>query len=231
MRTMKRTRRHIAGTLCAVSLAGILCPSLSCCTTDAYDKGDGTYSLMEAEMANVHVDGNLRADYMVTDDGERLAVANPFSAAWMSTPDSTYRAVAYFVRDDGGSEVKGLNRVGVATPKKIEGMKSDPVRFESVWMGRTGEYLNICIYVLTGTADDEGAVQTLGCNDDTLTANADGSHTQRLTLYHDQGGVPEYYSQRTYVSIPLAGIHADSVSIAVNTYAGRVEKTLPTARE
>lgn len=56
--------------------------------------------------------------------------------------------------------------------------------------------------------------------------NADGTTTQHLTLYHDQGGVPEYYSQRTYVSIPLSDIHADFIILTINTYDGGKERKI-----
>jgi len=38
--------------------------------------------------------------------------------------------------------------------------------------------------------------------------------------------VPEYYSQRTYVSIPLTGVDADSLWLTVNTYDGLVIRKL-----
>lgn len=222
----------------------ILCVALSACivlscTSDAYEKGDGEYSTMEAEMAEIHVDGNQQADFFVTDNGEEFAVANPFKSSWMNTPDSTYRAVTYFSRNNAGgeaasaqgtvralAEVMGLNRVGVAVPKKIKDMKTDPVHFESLWLSPTGKYLNLSLYLLLGTTGDESAIQTLGCLDDTLVVNADGTTTQHLTLYHDQGGVPEYYSQRTYVSIPLSDIHADFIILTINTYDGGKERKI-----
>lgn len=200
---------------------------LCSCTADVYDKGEGEYSLMLAEMADVHVGGDLRADYFVTDDDERVPLATPLTVSWMKTPDSTYRAVTYFSRTAAGADLMGLNRVGVAEPRKRDSLKTDPVRFESLWMGHNGQYLNVSIYLMTGAASDEKAIHRLGCNDDTLMANADGTTTQCLTLYHDQGGMPEYYSQRTYVSIPMKRIMADSVRITINTYDGAVKKSLP----
>lgn len=220
-------------------LAVLLAFVSSSCTSDAYEKGDGEYSTMEAEMAELHLDGNLEADFFVTDRGEEFAVANPFKSGWMNTPDSTYRVVTYFSRNNSGAEaaspqvtvralaeVKGLNRVGVAVPKKINDMKTDPVRFESLWLSPTGKYLNLSIYLLLGSTDDEEAIQRLGCLDDTLVVNADGTTTQHLTLYHDQGGVPEYYSQRSYVSIPLSGIKADFIILTIHTYDGGTERKI-----
>lgn len=197
----------------------------SSCATDAYDKGEGEYSLMQAEMAEVHVDGDLQVDYFVTDDGGRYAVDAPYKSKWMTTPDSTYRAVAYFCKlGIGLADVRGFNQVGVIAPKKRKELKTDPVRFESAWMSRGGAYLNAGIYLLLGATDDDKAIQTIGCQLDTLLRNDDGTKTLWLTLYHDQGNVPEYYSQRAYVSIPLSGTDADSVSLTVNTYDGTVRK-------
>ena len=196
------------------------------CSNDVYDKGDGDYSLMEAEMADVYVNAKLQADHLLTDEGERLQVTSPFTKSWMKTPDSTYRAVTYFNRTVGGVELMGVNRVGVAIPKKINDMKTDPVHFESLWMSRSGRYLNMSFYLLVGSTSDENALHTLGCCNDTLVSNADGSTTQHLIFYHDQGGMPEYYSQRTYVSIPLTDIHADSVALTIHTYDGIVSKTI-----
>lgn len=217
--------------LCSVCCA--ICAALSAlcsCTTDVYDKGDGEYSLMLAELADVHVDGDLRADYFVTDDDERLTLATPLTVSWMKTPDSTYRAVTYFNRTANGADIIGMNRVGVAEPRKRDTLRTDPVRFESMWMGRNGRYLNASIYLLTGSTNDEKAIQMLGCNNDTLLGNVDGTTTQYLTLYHDQGGVPEYYSQRAYLSIPMKGIRADSVCLTINTYDGAIRRTFPIQR-
>ena len=100
-------------------------------------------------------------------------------------------------------------------------MKTDPVRMESMWIGKSKKYLNMGFYVMTGKADVDSLKHVLGCRRDTLITNIDGTRTLRLTFYHDQGGVPEYYSQRVYLSIPIQGIKADSVWLNVNTYEGK----------
>ena len=49
---------------------------------------------------------------------------------------------------------------------------------------------------------------------------------RHLKLYHDQGGVPEYYTVQRYASIDTKDLgDADVVSITVNTYGGEVTKT------
>ena len=41
-------------------------------------------------------------------------------------------------------------------------------------------------------------------------------------LYHDQGGVPEYYTVQQYVSIPSPLLKdADTVELTLNTYNGK----------
>ena len=206
--------------ICAVLLV------LSSCANDAYDKGEGEYSLMQAEMAEVHINSDVLVDYFITDTNDRYMVATPFQNSWMKTPDSTYRAVAYFnKRDDGMADVIGLSRVGVLIPKKLKKLKTDPVRFESVWVSPNRDYLNASIYLLVGSTDDDKAIHTLGCHIDTLHQNVDGTKTIQLIFHHDQGGVPEYYSQRTYVSIPLKDALADSVCITMHTYDGIIRKT------
>ena len=74
---------------------------------------------------------------------------------------------------------------------------------------------------MMGTTEADSLKQVLGCRRDALITNVDGTRTLRLTFYHDQGGVPEYYSQRVYLSIPIQGVKADSIWFTVNTYDGQ----------
>lgn len=213
--------------LCSVTLLS--------CTTDAYEKGDGKYSLMEAELADVHIDGQGHADYFITDNDEHLIVSKTFSNNWMTKKDSIYRAVVYFSRTTNirnrkdSAEIYSANRVGVIIPKQLKKdaeMKADPVNFESAWLSSSLRYLNASLYLMTGSTKDENALHILGCVADTLITNSDNTRTACVTLYHDQGGQPEYYSQRTFVSIPLDSIPADSIRLTVNTYKGPVIKKL-----
>ena len=213
--------------------------ALLSCTTDAYDKGEGEYSLMEAELADVHIDGKGNADYFVTDADERLTVDNAFSNSWMSKTDTTYRAAVYFSRTTTTNRksasspttagIVSANRVGVINPKRLKKdaeMKADPVRLESIWLSNSYRYLNISLYLLCGSTTDESAIHILGCVADTLITHENSTRTAFATLYHDQGGQPEYYSQRTYVSIPLDSIPADSIHLTINTYNGPVVKKI-----
>lgn len=213
--------KHIG---CALLLSTTL---FVACTQDAYDKGEGYYSQMIAEMGDGHTASDKRVTHFVTDDGVDHKVLNPFTTSLMAKPDTVYRAIFYFNKNEQGqAEVIGLDRVGVIRPFSPKAVKTDPVKMESVWLGKSKRYLNLSLYLKTGAVDNDDALQMVGCCRDTLLLNDDGTQTLHLTLYHDQGGVPEYYSSRAYFSIPLTDTDADSVVLRINTYDGMVTKHL-----
>ena len=51
-----------------------------------------------------------------------------------------------------------------------------------------------------------------------------GLRTASLRLYHDQGGVPEYYSSKKYISLICTELECDSVSISINSYQGETKR-------
>ena len=202
------------------------------CTQDAYDKGEGEYSLLRADFVEAHTNGQKQVDYVVTDDGERLPVSETFTTKWITKADTLYRCVFYYNKVEQGkgtyaAEVVSVGQVPcpVVTPlsELSKPMKTDPVRFESAWISKTGKYLNLSLILMTGTTEVEDAIHTLRVLQDTIIANPDGSSTSHILLYHDQGGVPEYYSTPLYASIITSQIPADSVRITINTYKGIIE--------
>lgn len=71
----------------------------------------------------------------------------------------------------------------------------------------------------SGKAEGDTSLHTLGVVSNGTTTDADGHRTLHLTLYHDQGGVPEYYTVQQYVSIPTPLLKdADTVELTLNTY-------------
>ena len=196
------------------------------CTQDAYEKGEGELSAMIAEMGDGFTTSDKKVTRFVTDNGEQFSVSNPFSSNIMPKADTVYRAIFYYVKDGTKAEVKGLNRVVVVSPQKMQEVKTDPVRLESVWMGKSKQYLNMSLYLMHGYTDNEEANHKIGCRRDSIHQNTDGTKTLHLTFYHDQNGVPEYYSQRIYLSIPLQSLGVDSVRLNVNTYDGMSEKRI-----
>ena len=196
------------------------------CTQDAYEKGEGRYSLMRGDFAEAVVNNVRQVTKIVTDDGDELAVTSPYSAKWIAKADTTYRCMLYYNKVEGKAEVVSMGQVPcpVITPLSEfeKELKTDPVKFESTWMSKTSRYLNLSILVKTGVTDDSTAVQSLAIVSDTLITHTDGKQIRNLILYHDQGNVPQYYSTQVYISIPTNRIDADSVRISINSYDGEV---------
>lgn len=214
-------------TVLRLFLLAFVSPLFFACTMDSYDKGEGDFSLLTAEMVMAHVNADKLMDYVVTDSDERLAIDAPAEVKWAQKGDTAYRAVLYYKKlSDGRAATVSMNRVGVVRPVPRDsmegGMKTDPIHLESMWMSRNCKFLNMRLRLMTGATDDEEAVQSMGLACDSLPLDA--GHA-RLELYHDQGGQPEYYSASSLLSVPVEDIPADSVTITVNTYGGVVTRS------
>lgn len=214
-----------------LSVIGIMTTALIWgCTTDSYDKGEGEYSMMQADFVEAHVNSSKAIDYVTTDNDERLNLSQPYARSWIKTPDTLYRAVFYYKKTEQTVEAVSASQVNVATivrtdtleKRMKEKVKTDPLTLESMWMSKNKHYLNAGFYIKVGATNDEKAIHRLGVVSDTLMTNADGTKTIHLRLYHDQGGVPAYYSQRSYFSLPIQNLKADSIRFTINTYKGEV---------
>ena len=230
-RNMNRSRWQIALSL----LFTIHCSLFTSCTQDAYEKGEGEYSLMRGDFVEAMSDVNSQLVSMTTDDGDLFSFTKPYSDKWITTADSTYRCMLYYnkVQDKHGkaaAEIVSIAPVPCPIVKALsefdKELRTDPVKFNSIWVSKSKKYLNLYLQLKTGVTDDSSAVQKLAVITDTLLHHSDGSFTRHLILHHDQGGVPEYYSTAAYLSIPLTALDADSVRFAINTYSGVVTKTL-----
>lgn len=201
------------------------------CEHDGYESGDGSLSYLTAELAVLHTASNRSATSADLDNGTTLSISNPFTTSWMAKADTVYRALLYYdVATDGSKKVKArsVSSVPVLRPvdqNKVKEMHTDPVGVESAWAAKSG-YINLSLLLKAGKTDGEDAVQTLGLVDCGTTVGDDGKRTRHVKLYHDQGGVPEYYTVQRYASIDTKDLgDADVVSITVNTYNGEVIKT------
>ena len=205
------------------------------CTQDAYEKGEGAYSLMRGDFAEANVNSNREVTSITTDDGEILPLTSLATAQWISRPDTIYRCMLYYNKvkaADGklAAEVISLGRVPCLYVKPLTSFektyKDDPVKFESIWNSKSGKYLNLHLQLKTGQTDDSTAVQSLAVVSDEVVSHPDGQRTLSLLLHHDQGGVPEYYSTPAYLSVLIEDIPVDSIRFRLNTYSGPVVKTL-----
>lgn len=208
---------------------------LHSCTQDSYEKGEGEYSLMRGDFAEAYVNTAKEMESIITDDGDRLPLKENKTAKWVTTSDTIYRCMLYYnkVQDESGNLQADVISIGqVPCPKIIplskfeKELKTDPVKFESMWLSRTGKYLNLSLQLMSGHTEDTTAVHQLSFVADTLMAHPDNSRTLHVRLHHDQHQVPEYYSVQAYVSLLVDSIKADSIHFTVNTYQGEVDKTL-----
>ncbi len=214
---------------------GILCISFfamlfAACENDVYDTGTGEYSLLTGDFAEAHSAADCTLDYILTDDGERLFATQMSTHSWMQRPDTLYRAMLYYNKVEADrAEIVSIVQVPTLAPRPLaenEMMKSDPVTFESMWVSKSGKYLNMSFYLKVGESTGKVDGHVVGMVVTAKETLADGKTMTRMEFYHDQGGVPEYYSSKYYVSIPTAAIGSDSVSITLNTYKGTIEKKL-----
>lgn len=207
---------------------------LAGCSADGYDSGDGRYSYLRADFVEMHADAGKAVDYVVTDEGERLAADPSFTISWITKPDSVYRALMYYNKiysESGSACAKAVSVVQVSVLniiplQQVGEVPSDPVTFESAWLSAGGKYLNMCVLLKAGTTDDSDAMQTIGIVGEQTVTMPDGGSCAVLRFLHDQGGVPEYYSVRKYLSIRTSDIDADAVKIKINTYSGETEKVI-----
>jgi len=215
---MSSKKNVVLSTLC-----GLL--SLTACEIDSYDKGEGDYSLMTADFVEAHVGSDKNVGSVETDQGELIQLAEPFTTSWIQKADTTYRAILYYNKV-GNAEAKAvsISRVGVVNigDSVKGGMKTDPLHAESIWLSKNRKYLNLRLRLLTGHTDDAEAIHTIGLVRDTLATTPSHLH---LTLYHNQGGRPEYYSTTAYASMPLTAITADTVTLTINTYNGIIVRS------
>ena len=196
------------------------------CTRDAYEKGEGKYSLMRGDFAEAIVNSSKQVTKIVTDDGDEYVLTEPFTDKWVSVADTIYRCMLYYNKVENKAEVLSMGQVPCVAIKPLaefgKQLATDPVKFESSWMSKTGRYLNLSFLVKTGVTNDTAAVQSLAIVSDTMITQPDNKRIRHLILHHDQGNVPEYYSTQVYISIPTEIIDADSVRISINSYDGEV---------
>ena len=226
--------RRLLSFIVIITILCQLSTILSSCTQDAYDKGEGRYSLMRGDFAEATVNSNCEVTSITTDDGETLPLKTLHTTKWISRPDTTYRCMLYYnkVNEADGRTVAEVISMGKVACLQIiplsvdDQYKDDPVKFESLWKSKSGKYVNLHLQLKTGETEDSTAIQKLMFFTDQEIINPDGRRTLSVLLHHDQGGVPEYYSTHAYVSIPTANLDVDSVRLRLNTYSGPVVKTL-----
>lgn len=202
--------------------------ALASCETDTYEKGEGKYSLTQADFVTAYTAADRAVASVLTDDGTAYTLSQPLTPSWATVPDTAYRAVLYYNKvGEAMAQPVSLSLIPTLIPHPdslFKEKKTDPVTLESVWRSKSGRYVNMAIYLKVGQADEPNLTQTVGLMAEDTLVHADQKRTLTLRFYHDQGGVPEYYSQKYYLSIPTDSIQADTLRLIVNTYEGEVSK-------
>lgn len=159
---------------------------------------------------------NLRADQsgcmhtLLKDDGTVYAVQNATSHTGF-TPDSTYRVVAlYELVQSTTSTVHLYDFIRTISPRPVSNwkneIKQDPVKVQSIWV--KGDFLNLVL--LVKAQNNPHAFRFIEASDGSIL---------KLTFYHDKGKDIEAYTQRAYLSVPLAQYksHFQQLQFSINT--------------
>ncbi len=202
------------------------------CSSDSYETGEGTYSHMTGDFAELYVNGQKEGVSFVTDDGDSYNLQKPVYASWIQTADSVYRATIYYNKvAEGTASVVSLSSLPTIRPHDVAKFKTqpqDPLGIESCWISKNGKYLNLGLLLKNGR-DSNGreGTHTLSIALDETHKNDDNTYTAYYRLLHDQGSAPEYYTNRRYICVLLpTSSRPDSVRLTVNTYDGTYVKTL-----
>ncbi|MCD8209991.1 MAG: NigD-like protein [Prevotella sp.] len=210
------------------------------CQNDAYDTGDGSLSNMRVDFVEAKTNSLSTITSVVTDDDESLSLYEPISTSWATVPDTIYRALLYYNKISSNTNTYLAQAIAISqvpvfsiAEKKAPNQEilMDPVNFISIWKSKSGKYINLDLYLKVGNLDDDASLQTLGMFFDGVSISSEGEKKVTLLLYHDQNGMPEYYSSEVYASIPVDGIpqelsQGDIVEVIINTYDGLISKTI-----
>lgn len=197
--------------------------ALGACTVDEYESGDGHYSYLRADFAMVHTSSSGKINHMLTDAGDAVVFDAPWTASWATKADSVYRALVYY--DVSTNRYLSSAPVIVTSPARLSPgitVPTDPLTIESTWV--SGGFFNIAFAVKAGRTDSVGIVRKMGLIFDNHVSAGGSRRTVDIRIFHAQNGIPEYYTVRGYMSMPLANAWQGAViRLRANTYEG--EKT------
>lgn len=202
---------------------------LGACTNDSFKTGDSEYSYLRSDFVEATTNGKAAFVEAVTDDGDTLSLYPPLRVKWATKPDTTYRAQLLYNKKDAELEPVLISKVyvlAVQQQPKTEPITTDPVGFTSAWLAKTGKYINLELALKTGKINaEQQPSQSLGIVLESVEALEKGGKKYKLRLQHKQNNVPQYYTVRTFVSIPTSFFHkGDSVELHIDTYKGEVTK-------
>lgn len=208
------------------------------CTSETYESGDGKHSYLTTGFVELHTAAAKVVTLAVTDHDDTLHFAPSLACEWAVKADTAYRALLYYNVGNGAQAVEPVSATMIPVLRwrmtsDMADVVTDPVVFQSAWISLNGSYLNIGLGLKSGTDASlpEDTKQSLGMMCDTVMTRDDGTRLYQLRLFHAQNGIPEYYTNRLYVSVPLRELrNGDEIQLTINTYGGTVVRILPFCR-
>lgn len=203
----------------------LLVSLLTSCRDDDYHYPSVKLEFMTAFSGE---DGSLKS--VLTDEGEQYPVLENASKLTID-PNSFVRIVSNYepVKTvEGVAGVKLYAVLGTISPfplpaEKFEnGIKTDPVELQSIWMGI--DYLNL----LLGIKAQDGKHLLHFVEDEVVKEESTGLVTVHLTLYHDATDDVLAYTKRAYVSVPLwqyaeEWVRKVTVTMDIKIYSGETK--------
>lgn len=206
------------------SAKGLLCFSvftLAIFLIGACSEKQEPYPDLVTEFADIRTGTSGLFVDMTTDDGTLFAITN--TNIKPHRPDTTYRAIVGYVPTEGSScpEAYIYTLTGARVLEDSTSvLRHDPTGIESMW--KHGKYINMQL-----TAKGQGGVHHWGYAVDSVQYSGEQgrAHSHHyLSIHHNQGQDPLYYSQTYYCSIAYSSLPgfsaADTVSVSVNTFRG-----------
>jgi hypothetical protein len=213
-----------------VILAAITVLLAVSCETDSYNKGEGRYSLLQGDIAELTIDSQKKAVSFLTDHGDNYTLLNPFSASWIETADTVYRTIIYYNKvEEGKANAQSAAQLVTVHPVphwRFSEMPQDPLGLESAWLSKSGKYLNLALLMKSGYVDDKEERQIIGLACDTVLTYTNQQRTAYYRLLHSQNDVPQYYTNRRYITIALPASRLDTIRLKVPTYDGLLERII-----
>ncbi|MCD8305904.1 MAG: hypothetical protein LUC49_04500 [Prevotella sp.] len=218
---MKKILTKTTGLFTILFLATLL---FAACMDD--DDNGTSYTDLRADFGMIKTNSSAMTVGFTTDDNVYKALAEPKDISG-ARPDTTYRALIYYYETEQSYvELYGFTLIPVVAPRDssaFEEIKTDPVGLQSVWVSNNNSYINLTLNLLGSSSSDSDS-QIID-----IVRSTDEEHggITKLTLYHDQNNVPEYYTSTVYLSIPVKGNFSvgEEVNLVVNTYSeGTVSK-------
>ena len=212
------------------NLRFLLCLPLILWLATACGEDEYHYPDVRLDYLTAHSGTDGRLETILADDGTLYDVQNTVYAPHEAA-DTTLRIVANYTRETDEEGHMGallyaaqttISPVPLPADRFEDGIKADPASVLSIWMGL--DYLNLVLEIKTA----DGSHTFHFVEDEVSWDAATARREVALSLYHDAGDDPQYYTRRVYLSVPLRQYAADgartvSLRFSLHNYDNEVE--------